>query len=115
MCFHYETRDEFGKSMWNRCDISERDGKIFFNDNNGIYEVVVYEGEREEWADGNWHHEFEDPEILEEFKKGLKILKNCRSRRKTICSIPIRSACSPFRNRKSCVSTRRAVRRVKRR
>lgn len=75
MCYRYETRDEFVKSLRNRCEFSEKDGKIFFNDNNGIYEVVVYEGESEEWADGNWHHEFEDPEILEEFKKGLKILK----------------------------------------
>lgn len=75
MCYRYETRDEFVKSLMNRCEYSERGGKIFFNDNNRIYEVVVYEGEREEWADGNWHHEFEDPEILEEFKKGLKILK----------------------------------------
>ena len=40
MCHRYETRDEFVKSLRNRCDISERDGKIFFNDNNGIYEVV---------------------------------------------------------------------------
>ena len=40
MCFHYETRDEFVMSLRNRYDISERDGKIFFNDNNGIYEVV---------------------------------------------------------------------------
>ena len=75
MCYRYETRDEFVKSLRNRCEFSEKNGKIFFNDNNRIYEVVVYEGESEEWADGNWHHEFEDPEIIEEFKKGLKILK----------------------------------------
>ena len=75
MCHCYETRDEFVKSLENGYGFSERDGKIFFNDNNGRYEVVVYEGESEEWADGSWHHEFEDPEILEEFKKGLKILK----------------------------------------
>lgn len=76
MSNRYETRDEFVKSLRKWSDnISERDGKIFYNDNNGRYEVVVYEGEHEEWADGNWHHEFEDPEILEEFKKGLKILR----------------------------------------
>jgi hypothetical protein len=79
MSNRYETRDEFVKSLRKRSDISERDGKFFSNDNygryDGRYEVVVYEGDHEEWADGNWYHEFEDPEILEEFKKGLKILK----------------------------------------
>lgn len=79
MSNRYETRDEFVKSLRKRSDISERDGKFFSNDNygryDGKYEVVVYEGDHEEWADGNWYHEFEDPEILEEFKKGLKILK----------------------------------------
>ena len=74
MSNRYKTRDEFVKSLRKRSDISERDGK-FFSDNYGRYEVVVYEGDHEEWADGNWYHEFEDPEILEEFKKGLKILK----------------------------------------
>ena len=52
-----------------------KDGKVFVEDYNGFCELVVYEGESEEWADGNWHHEFEDPEILEELKKGVKILK----------------------------------------
>ena len=33
------------------------------------------EGETKEWADDHWHFEIEDPEVLEEFKKGLKILK----------------------------------------
>jgi hypothetical protein len=79
MSNRYKTRDEFVKSLRKRSDISERDGKFFSNDNygryDGRYEVVVYERDHEEWADGNWYHEFEDPEILEEFKKGLKILR----------------------------------------
>ena len=63
------------KSLMKNIDFSERDGKILYYDNDNIYEVIVYEGESEEWADGNWHHEINDPEVLEEFKKGLKILK----------------------------------------
>ena len=31
--------------------------------------------ETEHWADGDSHLEIEDSEVLEEFKKGLKILK----------------------------------------
>jgi hypothetical protein len=79
MSNRYKTRDEFVKSLRKRSDISERDGKFFSNDNygryDGRYEVVVYEGDHEEWADGCWHHEIEDPEVLEELKKGLKILR----------------------------------------
>ena len=36
---------------------------------------IVCECKTEEWADDHWHFEIEDPEVLEEFKKGLKILK----------------------------------------
>ena len=36
---------------------------------------IVRECETEEWADDHWHFEIEDPEVLEEFKRGLKILK----------------------------------------
>jgi hypothetical protein len=75
MCHRYETRDEFMKSLKYRSHFHEKDGKVFVEDYNGFCELVVYEGESEEWADGNWHHEFEDPEIIEVFKKGLKILK----------------------------------------
>ena len=75
MCCRYDSREEFVKSLRKNIDFSERDGKILYYDNDNIYEVIVYEGESEEWADGNWHHEINDPEVLEEFKKGLKILK----------------------------------------
>lgn len=75
MSCRYNSREDIIKSLRSRCNFSEKDGKIFFNDYDNIYEVVICEGESEEWADGNWHHEFEYPETLEEFKKGLKILK----------------------------------------
>ena len=52
-----------------------KDGKLYYMEIDKQYEVVVYSGEKEEWADGKWHLEIEDPEVVEEFKKGLKILK----------------------------------------
>ena len=51
------------------------DGKLYYNEGHTRYEVVIYEGENEEWADSKWHLEIEDPEVVEEFKNGLKILK----------------------------------------
>lgn len=74
-CRHYDNRDDVLKSLKNDCDVHEKDGKILYDDGYSLYEVVLYDGESEEWADGKWHFEIEDSEVLEEFKKGLKILK----------------------------------------
>ena len=55
----------------------EKDGKIYVDDVDGpgVFEVVISMEETEHWADGDSHLEIEDSEVLEEFKKGLKILK----------------------------------------
>ena len=74
-CYRYDKREDVIKSFRGRCDFHEKDGKMYFDDSNAIYEVIVYEGENEQWADGKWHLEIEDVEVVEEFKKGLKILK----------------------------------------
>ena len=55
--------------------IRSDDGKLYHYYVGIKYEVVVYEGEIEEYADGKYHLEIEDAEVVEEFKKGLKILK----------------------------------------
>ena len=74
-CYRYNSVDDVKKSLNKWCDFHEKDGKIYFNDGHICYEVVIYEGESEQWADSKWHLEIEDPEVVEEFKKGLKILK----------------------------------------
>ena len=60
---------------WHKC--FEKDGKIYVEDAHGpgVFEVVISMGETEYWADGDSHLEVEDSEVLEEFKKGLEILK----------------------------------------
>ena len=60
---------------WHKC--YEKDGKIYVEDAHGpgVFEVVISMEEREYWADGDSHLEIEDSEVLEEFKKGLEILK----------------------------------------
>ena len=60
---------------WHRC--YEKDGKIYVEDADepGVFEVVISMDETEVWADGDSHIEFEDPEVLDELKKGLEILK----------------------------------------
>jgi hypothetical protein len=74
-CNRHDSREDVINSLKFMCNFNENDGKLYFNDSNAVYEVVIYDGEREEWSDGKWHLEIEDPEIVEEFKKGLKILK----------------------------------------
>lgn len=74
-CNRYDNREDVIKSLKFMCNFNENDGKLYFNDSNAVYEVVIYDGEREEWSDGKWHLEIEDPDVVEEFKKGLKILK----------------------------------------
>ena len=74
-CNRYDNREDVIKSLKFMCNFNETDGKLYFNDNNAVYEVVITDGEREQWSDGKWHLEIEDPEVVEEFKKGLKILK----------------------------------------
>lgn len=74
-CNRYDNREDVINSLKFMCNFNENDGKLYFNDSNAVYEVVIYDGEREEWADGKWHLNIDDPEIIEEFKKGLKLLK----------------------------------------
>ena len=74
-CHRNDSREDVINSLKWRYDFNEKDGKLYYNDGNSLYEVIVYEGESEQWADSKWHLEIEDPEIVEEFKKGLKILK----------------------------------------
>ena len=65
----------YALKKWERC--YEKDGKIYVEDADGpgVFEVVISMGETEVWPDGDSHLEIEDPEVLEEFKKGLEILK----------------------------------------
>lgn len=74
-CNRNDSREDVINSLKWRYDFKEKDGNLYYNDGNSLYEVIVYEGESEQWADSKWHLEIEDPEIVEEFKKGLKILK----------------------------------------
>lgn len=75
VCSHYDNREDVINALNKWCYLRKKDGKLYFDDGNTLYEIVVYEGESEQWADSKWHLEIEDPEVLEEFKKGLKILK----------------------------------------
>lgn len=77
VCYHRDSLEDVIKTLKSRdwLNIYEKDGKMYYDDGGSSYEVVVYEGESEEWADGDWHLEIEDQEVVEEFKKGLKILK----------------------------------------
>jgi hypothetical protein len=72
--YRHDNREDVIKHLVDFHYIYNKDGKIYYDDGK-TYEVVIYDGESEEWADGNWHLEIEDPEVVEEFKKGLKILK----------------------------------------
>lgn len=76
-CCSYDNREDVIKSLNDFCNFHEKDGRLYLDDydNNNRYEVVITDCEREEWSDGKWHLEIDDPEILEELKKGLKILK----------------------------------------
>lgn len=73
----YDNLDDLYKSLRESKEIHEKDGKFFVDNCNGpgLCEIVVYEGVSEEWSDSNWHFEIEDPDVLEEFKRGLRILK----------------------------------------
>jgi hypothetical protein len=77
MCCQFKTKKELIDNLkkWYVC--YEKDGKFFIDnaEGPGVFEVVVDNQEYEEFADGKWHYEIDDPEVLEEFKKGLKILK----------------------------------------
>lgn len=71
-CCRYDNREDVIKSLNCWCNFHEKDGKLYFNNR---YEVVIYDSECNVWSDDKWHLEIDDPEIIEEFKKGLKILK----------------------------------------
>ena len=77
MCCQFKTKEELIENLkkWYVC--YEKDGKFFIDnaEGPGVFEVVVDNQEYWEFADGKWHYEIDDPEVLEEFKKGLKILK----------------------------------------
>lgn len=75
VCCRYDNKEDAIKSLRNNVNIHEKDGKLYYDDTFSKYEVVIYEGVVEEWADGEYHFDIEDPEVFEEFKKGLKILK----------------------------------------
>ena len=66
---------KYALKKWYKC--YEKDEKIYVEDADepGVFEVVISMDETEVWADGDSHIEVEDPEVLEEFKKGLEILK----------------------------------------
>lgn len=72
----YDNIEDLYESFRRGDDIHEKDGKFYVSGYApNLYEVVVTEGEREEWADGEYHFEVEDDSVLDEMKKGLKILK----------------------------------------
>jgi hypothetical protein len=66
---------KYALKKWYKC--YEKDGKIYVEDADepGVFEVVISMDETEVWADGDSHLEVKDSEVLEEFKKGLEILK----------------------------------------
>lgn len=70
----HDNREDVIKHLVDFHYIYNKDGKIYYDDGE-TYEVVVYDGEREEWSDGNWHLEIEDQDVVDEFKRGLKILR----------------------------------------
>lgn len=72
---HYDNLKDLLKSLKKEEGFHEKDGKYFIDDGWDLYEVIIYEGEGEEYADGNWYFEIKDDCVLEELKKGLKILK----------------------------------------
>ena len=74
-CNRNDNLDDVVRSLEKWYAIRGEDGKLYYDEGLNRYEVVVYEGEKEEWADGRWHLEIDDPEVVEEFKNGLKILK----------------------------------------
>lgn len=74
-CNRNDNIEDVIKSLEKWHAIRGKDGKLYYIENDKQYEVVVYTLEKEQWADGKWHLEIEDPEVIEEFKKGLKILK----------------------------------------
>ena len=77
MCCEFKTKEELIDNLkkWHGC--YEKDGNFFIDnaEGPGMFEVVVDNQEYWEFSDGKWHYEIDDPEVLEEFKKGLKILK----------------------------------------
>lgn len=75
LCYNNDNVDDVIHSLERWYAIRSDDGKLYYDDGHMRYEVVVYEGESEQWADGKWHLEIEDSEVVDEFKKGLKILK----------------------------------------
>ena len=74
-CRHYDNLKDLLKALKKEEGFYEKDGKYFIDDGYDLYEVIIYEGEGEEYADGKWYFEIEDDCVFEEFKKGLKILK----------------------------------------
>lgn len=74
-CNRNDNIEDVIKSLEKWYAIRGKDGKLYYIENDKQYEVVVYTLEKEQWSDGKWHLEIEDPEVIEEFKKGLKILK----------------------------------------
>ena len=74
-CNRYDNREDIIKYIRAIRNIHKKDGKMYYDETNARYEVVIYYGENEQWADGKWHFEVDDNEVVEELKKGLKILR----------------------------------------
>jgi hypothetical protein len=74
-CRYYDNCEDLLKFLKKEDGFYEKDGKFFLNYYGNTYEVIISEGESDEFADGKWHLDIEDKEVIEEFKNGLKILK----------------------------------------
>lgn len=74
-CSLYDNSKDLIESLKKDEYFFEKDGKYFIDDYRGLYEIIISDCESEEYADGKWYFEIEDDCVLEEFKKGLKILK----------------------------------------
>ena len=74
-CSLYDNSKDLIESLKEDEYFFEEDGRYFIYDYRGSYEMIISDCESEEYADGKWHREVNDLEVLEELKKGLKIIK----------------------------------------
>lgn len=74
-CRLYDNSKDLIESLKEDEYFFEEDGRYFIYDYRGSYEMIIYDGEDDVFADGKWHREVDDLEVLEELKKGLKIIK----------------------------------------
>lgn len=74
-CSLYDNSKDLIESLKEDEYFFEDDGRYFIYDYRGSYEMIIYDGEDDVFADGKWHREINDLEVFEELKKGLKIIK----------------------------------------